>query len=188
MKTLIVGLGNPGKQYESTRHNLGFIILRAFAEKHGLRFKRSSSVKGDLAGGIIDETPVQLLLPMTYMNLSGESVKKCADYYKIGAEHILVLSDDIYLPFGKLRFKEEGGTGGHNGLKSIEGCLKTAKYPRLKIGIGDKTDKDLSDHVLGQFSKEELNELPQIINEGIAVLEKWLGEQKQHDETKAPSV
>ncbi|MCH9613212.1 MAG: Peptidyl-tRNA hydrolase [Chlamydiia bacterium] len=181
MKKLIVGLGNPGKQYEDTRHNLGSIILRAFAEKHSLRFKRSGPVKGDLAGGIIDDSSVQLLLPMTYMNLSGESVKKCADYYKIGPEHILVLSDDVNLPFGKLRFRDEGGTGGHNGLKSIEGCLKTSKYPRLKIGIGDRSHGDLSDHVLGQFSKEELNELPQVIDEGIAVLETWLGDNKQHD-------
>lgn len=181
MKKLIVGLGNPGKQYESTRHNLGFIMLRAFAEKCGLKFKRSSTVKGELAGGLVKDQAVELLLPMTYMNLSGESVRKCADFYKISPEKILVLSDDIHLPFGKLRFRSEGGTGGHNGLKSIEGCLNTNKYARLKIGIGDRTDGELTDHVLGRFSKDELDELPQVLDQGIEILETWLGEDKNED-------
>lgn len=183
MRKLIVGLGNPGKQYESTRHNLGFMLLRAFAEKHGLKFKRSSMVKGELAGGLVGDQPIELLLPMTYMNLSGESVKKCATYYKIGPDKIMVLSDDINLPFGKLRFRTEGGTGGHNGLKSIEGCLQTNKYARLKIGIGDRTEGDLTDHVLGRFSNDELDELPKVLDQGIEILETWLGEDKNEQRT-----
>ena len=176
---LIVGLGNPGKQYEFTRHNLGFIMLRSFAEKQGLKFRKSSHFSGELAGGQVNFKNITLFLPTTYMNLSGRAVKECADYYKVDASHILVISDDINLPFGKLRLREEGGAGGHNGLKSIDSYLGTNKYPRLRVGIGDRESGDLTDHVLGEFKQEEKEELPLVIQSGIDLLEKWLGESKE---------
>ncbi|MBP9841577.1 MAG: aminoacyl-tRNA hydrolase [Simkaniaceae bacterium] len=176
---LIVGLGNPGKQYEFTRHNLGFLVVRSFAEKHGLKFRGSSHFSGEVAGGQVGSCHLTLLLPMTYMNISGKAVKQCVDYYKIELPDILVVSDDINLPFGKLRFREEGGSGGHNGLKSIDSYLGTNKYPRLRVGIGDRDNGDLTDHVLGEFKQEEKEELPQVIQSGVDLLEKWLGESKE---------
>jgi PTH1 family peptidyl-tRNA hydrolase len=175
---LIVGLGNPGKQYEFTRHNLGFMVLRSFAEKLGVKFRQSSHFSGELAGSQVNGQTITLFLPTTYMNLSGRAVKQCIDYYKIDTAHILVISDDINLPFGKLRLREEGGSGGHNGLKSIDSYLGTSKYPRLRVGIGDRESGDLTDHVLGEFKQEEKEELPLVIQSGIDLLEKWLGESK----------
>lgn len=176
---LIVGLGNPGKEYELTRHNLGFLVLRAFAEKHGLKFRLSSRFNGEVAGGIVGDKPLTLFLPMTYMNLSGKAVRQCLDYYKVDLGHLIVVSDDINLPFGKLRLREEGGSGGHNGLKSIDTYLGTNQYPRLRMGVGDRESGDLTDHVLGEFKQEEKDELPLIIQSGIDLLKKWLGESNE---------
>lgn len=120
-----------------------------------------------------------LFLPTTYMNLSGKAVKQCVDYYKINLADMLVVSDDINLPFRTLRLREEGGAGGHNGLKSIDSYLGTNKYPRLRVGIGDRESGDLTDHVLGEFKQEEKEELPLVIRSGIDLLEKWLGESKE---------
>lgn len=171
-----MGLGNPGKGYDRTRHNLGFAILRAFAARHGFVFKRQAQVEGEMAHGMIGETKVYLLMPQTYMNLSGQSVQKCLNYYKLSPQDMIVVSDDVALPFGKYRKRDEGGAGGHNGLKSIESSVQTKSYPRLRVGIGDREQGDLSDFVLGKFTKEEEDKLPEILDEGVALLENWLGE------------
>ncbi|MFZ0564845.1 MAG: aminoacyl-tRNA hydrolase, partial [Chlamydiales bacterium] len=134
--SLIVGLGNPGKKYENSRHNLGFMVVKAFAAKRGWDFKRGWRFKGYIAHGDIEEKIVHLLLPVTYMNLSGKSVRKVLEYYKIARNRLLVVVDDVNLALGVMRIRPEGSSGGHNGLKSIEESLKTREYTRFRIGVG----------------------------------------------------
>ena len=152
---LIVGLGNPGKQYENNRHNVGFHAIDKLAEKHGIEVK-SSRFHALVGEGMIGEHHVLLLKPQTFMNLSGEAVKAAADYYKIPAEQIFVFCDDVSFDVGQMRIRKKGSAGGHNGLKSIIGQLGTDGFPRLKIGVGKKPhpDYDLADWVLGDLPKD----------------------------------
>lgn len=171
---LIVGLGNPGRGYVNTRHNVGFKVIDAFAEKHQWMFKSAASLQGGLAEGTIEGKKVLLLKPQTYMNSSGESIRLAVAYYKIPLNQILVVCDDIYLPFGSLRMKTSGGSGGHNGLKSIESHLGTQVYTRLKVGISEKDGEDLADYVLGPFRSEEQEKLPSLLQHAAKALELWL--------------
>lgn len=172
---LVVGLGNPGKAYEKTRHNIGWNVLKFFAEKHGFVFKSAlSEVKGNLALGRQGGKKVFLLHPMTYMNQSGSAVKLCTDYFKIPLSHLMVISDEADLPFGKLRLRKKGSAGSHNGLKSIEYFLQSQEYPRLRVGIGQPDKGELADYVLGNFTEEENNELPKIIEKAVGVIDSWL--------------
>lgn len=164
---LIVGLGNPGKDYERTRHNIGARVLEALAKDAGITFKKTAKLEGYVGAGSIDGVKAVFLFPTTYMNLSGRAVQKCMAYYKVPVSNLLVLADDIYLPFADLRLKLKGGSGGHNGLKDIAGTLGTTDYPRLKIGIGEKESDDLNDHVLGRFTKEEELKLDDLIEKCI---------------------
>ena len=153
----IVALGNPGQEYQKTRHNTGFIMLDALARKCGVAIDR---LKHKALCGVWQMQGMRILLakPQTYMNLSGESVGEIARYYKIPPERILIVCDDISRPFGKIRIRLKGSAGGHNGLKSIEQHLGTQEYPRLKFGIGDRPDHrmDLADWVLGKWSDEQV--------------------------------
>ena len=171
---LIVGLGNPGRSYEKTRHNVGFQVVDALAEKHGWSFRDVKAFHGLLAEGTVGEKKVLLLKPQTYMNSSGEAVKVCSSYYKVPLTQILVVSDDIYLSFGRLRIKTSGGCGGHNGLKSIESHLGTQVYMRLRIGVSNKESGDLADYVLSPFQEEEKQKLPGVVEHGVHALELWL--------------
>lgn len=171
---LIVGLGNPGKSYDGTRHNIGFDFVDALAEKHGLKFKKVPEFQGSLALGKIGEDDVIVLKPLTYMNLSGESVAKVMRYYQIDLSRLIILCDDVALPLGQMRIRINSGAGGHNGLKSVEECLQTTRYPRLKIGVGDRKEGDLSDHVLGKFSIEEVKQIPSLREKTIQAVEIWL--------------
>jgi len=173
---LLVGLGNPGQTYETTRHNIGFRVLKALAKKYDISFSPSiSRAKGSLGEGVIDEKKVLLLMPLTYMNESGLSVRKCADYYKVPKDHLIILADDVALPFGKLRLRSQGGCGGHNGLKSIEAHLGGQDYTRLRIGVSDRERGELADYVLGQFTDREEELLPSVIERAILALEAFLG-------------
>jgi peptidyl-tRNA hydrolase, PTH1 family len=172
--SLVVGLGNPGKAYDETRHNVGFRVVRRLAEKIGIPFHQGSYFSGEIAQGRMEGKKVIFLLPMTYMNSSGQSVKMCADYFKISSEQILVVCDDVALPFGTLRLRAEGSSGGHNGLKSVEEHLGTKNYPRLKIGIGDRKQGGLADYVLGRFSADENESLPNVIEKAALVVERWI--------------
>lgn len=174
MIALIVGLGNPGKTYDGTRHNVGFAALNKLAQKHGLEFKKEPTFKGSLAKGKIGEDPVLLLMPLTYMNLSGEAVALVMHYYQIDLSRLLILTDDAALPFGQLRMRINSGTGGHNGLKSVEESLQTQRYPRLRIGVGDPAGGDLADYVLAKFSKEEEKLLPGVLDRAVQAVEIWL--------------
>ena len=151
---LIVGLGNPGKEYENTRHNIGFIFIDYFAEKNKATIDKER-FNGLYTQITINNEKVILLKPLSYMNLSGEVVRKFVDYFKIDINNILIISDDLDMNFGKLRLRPDGSSGGHNGLKNIALNLNTEGFKRLKVGISNNKDIDTKDYVLGKFSKEE---------------------------------
>ena len=153
---LVVGLGNPGARYESTRHNMGFLALDRLAEREKLRFNKLR-FKAWTAEWKLGEDKVLVMKPQTYMNLSGESVGAAARFYKIPADHILVVSDDIALPVGKLRLRAAGSAGGHNGLKNIIRHLGSDRFPRVKVGVGmpQNAEYDIADWVTGMPMGEE---------------------------------
>ena len=158
---LVVGLGNPGARYESTRHNMGFLAVDRLAEREKLRFNKLR-FKAWTAEWKLGETKVLVMKPQTYMNLSGEAVGAAARFYKIPPEHILVVSDDIDLPVGKLRLRAFGSAGGHNGLKNIAELLGTEDYARMRFGVGGDFPRGHQvDYVLGEWSDEERKALPE---------------------------
>lgn len=161
---VVVGLGNPGKRYAKTRHNIGFMVLERLAAQLGWTWHDEPRFFGRTAEGLIGGRKVHFLLPFTFMNESGRAVRVLAHTYKALAPDVLVVHDDIAIPFGTLRYRIKGSPGGHNGLKSIEACLGSPNYPRLKLGIGDERDGDLVDHVLSPFTEEEQKELPEFID------------------------
>lgn len=149
---LIVGLGNPGSKYKNNRHNIGFRVIEAIAERFNIKIDTDKH-KGMIGKGVINGEKVILAKPLTFMNLSGECVRCVVDFYKIPAENVIVVYDDISLDVGKLRVRKKGSAGGHNGIKSIIAHLGTEVFPRLKFGVGDKPKgMDLADYVLGNFS------------------------------------
>ena len=152
---LIVGLGNPGKDYENTRHNIGFNILDNYLKYKNINPDWLKKFDGLYTKEIIDNNSVLFLKPQTYMNLSGESVRQIIDYYKINLEDVLIISDDLDLNVGNFKLKKSGSCGGHNGLRDIENKLKTSNYKRLKIGISNNKNIDTKNYVLGKFTKED---------------------------------
>lgn len=169
---MIVGLGNPDRKYEFTRHNAGFLCVDMLAQKHGFTVKKLKfrSLLGD---AVIGGHRCLILKPQTYMNLSGEAVREAAAFYKIPPERILVLFDDISLDVGKLRIRRKGTDGGHNGVKNIIYHLASDKFPRIKIGVGKKThpDYDLADWVLSEFKKDEEAPLKSALENACAAVE-----------------
>ena len=162
MKYLIVGLGNIGAEYDMTRHNIGFRVADAIAARLGVRFETKRY--GDVAMGRAKSAQIVLLKPSTYMNLSGEAVRYWMSTEKIPIERVLVIVDDLALPFGALRLKGKGSDAGHNGLKNIAQLLGSQAYPRLRFGIGnDYPQGKQIDYVLGSFHTEEEARLPQLI-------------------------
>ena len=156
---IIVGLGNPGDKYAGTRHNIGYDTVARLADKYGIRmdYVKHKAVCGK---GVIEGQKVILVQPVTYMNLSGDSVVEVANYYKVDIENIIVLYDDISLDVGQLRLRKKGSAGGHNGIKSIIARLDSQDFPRVKIGVGNKPEKwDLADYVLGQFAANEVDKM-----------------------------
>ena len=153
---LLVCLGNPGDQYENTRHNAGFMVADELAERHNIPVQRLKFRALTNTVTIGDEK-VLLMKPVTYMNLSGEAVHEAAAFYKIPPEHILVVSDEVSLAPGKLRVRRSGSAGGHNGLKNIIAHLGTDQFPRIRVGVGQKPhpDYDMADWVLGKFQGED---------------------------------
>ena len=159
---LIVGLGNPGSQYEDTRHNIGFKVIDNIAKEYNIEINRQK-FKGMCGEGFINGEKVILLKPTTYMILSGESIREVVDFYKISNEDVLVIYDDISLDVGRLRIREKGSAGGHNGIKSIIAHLGTDIFPRIKVGVG-QPNVDLVNYVLGKFTKEEMEVLSESID------------------------
>ena len=151
---IIAGLGNPGKEYAGTRHNAGFAVIDALADKYNIDVDTAKH-KGLIGKGIIDGQKVILVKPLTYMNLSGECIREVMDYYKADIDDLIVIFDDISLEPGRLRLRAKGSAGGHNGIKNIIAQLGSDKFKRIKFGVGDKPKgSDLVDHVLGRFSKD----------------------------------
>ena len=160
---LVVGLGNIGKEYEETRHNVGFMAIDAIAAANGVeitleKFGGKYTILNKMGEKII------LLKPQRFINLSGEVLKKYIDYFQISVDDIFVIGDDLDLPVGTFRLRYQGGSGGHNGLKNIELHLKTQKYKRMKIGISNNKQMDTKDYVLGKFSQEEKEKINEIIH------------------------
>lgn len=152
---IIAGLGNPGAKYEGTRHNVGFSVIDELAKTHGIEVNKKQ-FKGLTGRGVIGGQQVLLLKPLTYMNLSGESVRAAFDFYKPEPDQVLVVFDDISLETGQLRIRRKGSAGGHNGVKSIIAHLGTNEFPRIKVGVGEPSREDLVDFVLGHFHGEDL--------------------------------
>lgn len=169
---MIVGLGNPGKQYESTRHNAGFICLDLLAEKYSISVKKLK-FKSLLGEGRIEGKRCLLLKPQTFMNLSGEAVRDAAEFYKIPPENIIVIYDDISLDPGKLRIRRKGSDGGHNGMKNILYHLKSDGFPRIKVGVGAKPNPeyDLADWVLSRFTSNEAKLIKQAAEKAVGAVE-----------------
>ena len=152
---IIVGLGNPTKEYQATRHNIGWDAITRISDDYRIPmdFRKHKAICGK---GYMEGEKVILAQPLTYMNLSGESVRELMDFYKVSPEEIVVIYDDISLEVGQLRIRKKGSAGGHNGIKSIINHLGTDEFPRIKVGVGDKPkDWDLADYVLSRFTKEE---------------------------------
>ena len=156
---IIVGLGNPTKEYAGTRHNVGFSVIYNISDAYNIPVETKKH-KALIGKGIIEGEKVILAMPQTYMNLSGESVRELMDYYKCDLSDLIVIYDDISFSPGNLRIRESGSAGGHNGVKSIIKCLNTQRFMRIKVGVGEKPkDWDLADFVLGRFTKEEREHL-----------------------------
>lgn len=166
---VVVGLGNPGKKYELTRHNIGVLVAKGVASRLNVDFKEEKKFHANVAKGVSQAgLQFHVLLPTTYMNESGRAVKAYLDFYRIAASQLIVISDDVELPFGQHRFRNKGSSGGHNGLKSIESMLGTQEYSRLKMGVGkDLAGVTLADYVLDIFKPSELLLLGDFVGKGV---------------------
>jgi peptidyl-tRNA hydrolase, PTH1 family len=173
---VIIGLGNPGESYRNTRHNMGFLVVEAFAHSVNRVMKEDKQFQALVGKETIKGRIVHFLLPLTYMNLSGVAVRRYLDYFKLPIDQVIVVTDDIALTYGQLRLKTMGSAGGHNGLKSIETHLGTTQYMRLRMGIGHPGQKILTDYVLDVFSPTEQETLPEFIDRGVKVLQRLLVE------------
>lgn len=171
---LIVGLGNPGARYEKTRHNIGFMSLNRLAERAGIRF-RSSKQRADIARGTIVGVPVLLAQPQTFMNDSGDAVQRLAAYYRIPADRIILIYDEIDLPFAKVRIRERGSAGGHRGVQSVIDHLKTNEIPRIRVGIG-RGAGEAKNYVLGEFTSSQRQVLPELCDRVADIVERILAD------------
>lgn len=163
---LIVGLGNPGEEYENTRHNIGYELLDYICEKKGIKFEKEK-FNAKYVFFRVDGERVLLIKPLSYMNLSGTVVKKYVDYFKLLPEDILIIQDDLDMNLGRIKIVTNSRSGGHNGIKDIEQKLKTKKYIRLKIGISKNKDMEVKDYVLSKFNSDE----QKILNDTYSRLE-----------------
>ena len=174
---LVVGLGNPGSKYESTRHNMGFLAVDMLAEQEKFKFNKLR-FKAWTATVELGGEKVLVMKPQTYMNLSGESAGEAARFYKIPPEHVLVISDDISLPTGKLRIRAGGSAGGHNGLKSIIQHLGSDQFPRIKVGVGSpqRADHDIVDWVIGKPMGEDQKVLLQTLEKAAKAVSAFIAQ------------
>lgn len=174
---MIVGLGNPGKEYALHRHNVGFMVVDALAQAHGLRFTRNRGANAWVAQGQIQNRAVLLAKPRTFMNLSGRAVHRLRQAHQVSPEQILVVCDDLDLPLGRLRMRPAGGSGGHKGMQSIIDSLGTHSFPRLRVGIDRPSGSmDPADYVLQPFDAAQRPLLLEAIQWAVAAIECWLAE------------
>lgn len=195
---IIVGLGNPGKQYENTRHNIGFITVGQLAEKHAISVTKIKH-KALVGEGKISDQKVLLVKPQTFMNLSGNSVREILEYYKEDVANLVVIYDDVDIPAGTVRIRKKGSAGTHNGMRSIIYDIQSDQFPRIRIGIGGDRKMALDRYVLGGFTKEEKPLMEEAVNVAVRAVECMLqkgiekamneynvkppkeGEQKEHE-------
>ena len=173
---LIVGLGNPGSKYKGTRHNVGFLAVERLADLWAASWSEEKKFKARMSRAVLDEKAIHLCEPLTYMNLSGETVEAVIDYYRIETARMLVIVDDANIELGEVRLRIDGSTGGHNGLGSIEQHLATPEYPRLRIGVGRPAEirQELSSHVLGPFAAGEMVILGKVLDRVVQQVQCWL--------------
>lgn len=170
----IVGLGNPGRQYEETKHNVGFQVIDKIAEKYDIKVDKFKN-KALVGDGMMREKRVLLVKPQTFMNLSGESVREIVNFYKIPQERFVVIFDDTSLPCGSVRIREKGSHGGHNGIRNIIDQMGTDQFYRIKVGIGEKPSGwDLADYVLGKFNAEDLPAMEEGMDKAVKGVELML--------------
>jgi len=174
---LFVGLGNPGSKYTGTRHNIGYLALEKLAARNFINFRENKKLHGHLAEVGVGDKSIRFLMPNTYMNESGRSIRATLDWFDLRVDQLLILVDDMDIPLGRLRLRRQGSSGGHNGLKSIINHLGTQNFCRLRIGIGSPTEipkerKEMTvKHVLGKFNARETAIVDDVINEVIEGLE-----------------
>lgn len=175
---VIVGLRNPGSDYEGTRHNVGAEVAQLLVDRHDAGFRRGPSrLRAELADVRLDGRRVLVMLPLSFMNESGGPVRAVLDYHGVDPDDMLVIHDDIDLPFGRLRLQTGGGTGGHNGLKSLERSLATREFHRLKVGVGRPPERmDPASYVLQRFAKAERPEVDRQVEDACAVAERWIAD------------
>ncbi len=171
---IIIGLGNPGRNYAATRHNIGFVVADELARRGGTSTSRKR-FRSELIDTRLPAGKVILVKPQTYMNESGHAVREVRNWYRADPEQILVVVDDLDLPFGELRLRQRGSAGGHNGLKSIIGQLGTQEFPRLRVGIGRGPDQARA-HVLANFAPSEREQLPVVVAAAADAAERWMSE------------
>jgi len=184
-----VGLGNPGAQYERTRHNVGFSVVMNLASRWGAKWSLEKRFNASLAKADHDGRRVFLCQPQTFMNASGEAVQAVRAFYDVAPERILVVVDDADLPLGQLRLRPGGSSGGHHGLESIEQCLGTREYPRLRIGIGRQDGaREITGHVLGRFGSTETKLVDRVLTVAADQAQAWLvaGIQKAMNQFNGP--
>ncbi|WAW15044.1 aminoacyl-tRNA hydrolase [Peptostreptococcus equinus] len=168
---IIIGLGNPGKKYERTRHNAGFDVIDKLADKHSIKVDKIKH-KALIGEGRIGNEKVVLVKPQTYMNLSGESVISLVNFYKIDLKNLIVIYDDIDLDVGKLRIRKKGSAGSHNGMKSIIKCINSQEFPRVRVGVSKpQAGRDLADFVLSRVSKEQVEDMESGFDKAVKTVE-----------------
>lgn len=170
---MIVGLGNIGPQYDQTRHNTGFMVVDRFCQEHNLTFKRSK-MEAMVATGLVNGQKLLIVKPTTFMNDSGRAVKPLMDYYDIDINDLIVAHDDMDLPVGKIRLKQHGSAGGHNGIKSLINHLGTQQFNRLKIGIDHPQKMRVVDYVLGKFKPDQIAAFDDSLSEAVNAIDAWL--------------
>ncbi|MHC4552180.1 MAG: aminoacyl-tRNA hydrolase [Planctomycetota bacterium] len=172
---LIAGLGNPGSEYDQTRHNVGFMVLDALASRFGatIRRKKFNALIEEVVAG---DEKLLLMKPQQYMNRSGHAIATAAGFYKLNPSDVLVVTDDLALDVGRLRMRAKGSAGGHNGLKDIQSHLGTNEYPRLRIGIGDSGRRDAADYVLSRFSADEREPVDKAVQTAVKAVMCWVEE------------
>ena len=171
---LVAGLGNPGGQYRGTRHNVGFEVVDLLARRHGLAFE-SAPADALLSKWRTNDEVILVAKALTFMNLSGPPIAELVRYYRVSLADLLIVSDDVNLPLGRLRLRPGGSEGGHNGLRSVADALGTVDYPRLRIGVGrGDAQRDLADHVLARFENDELSGIEGAIARAADAVEAWI--------------
>ena len=173
---LIVGLGNPGSKYKGTRHNVGFMAVEKLADLWAVSWSEEKKFKARMSRAVLGEKTIHLCEPLTYMNLSGETVRAVLDYCRIETAKMLIVVDDANIDLGEVRLRIDGGTGGHNGLGSVEQHLATLEFSRLRIGVGRPAEvrQELSSHVLGLFAADEMVILDRVLGRVVQQVECWL--------------